>query len=289
VLRSYVVPDSTPGEFTESNDNTRRNELGQIGVERVLEFERRAGRFPEEMPPLNPGFDVRSKNAAGAVQRHIEVKSLSGDWNGVEVAITRAQFEFALKHGPSVWLYVVERAAQDDFRVYPIQNPAQQANRYMFDYGWKDLAEPTSMGVTRRDDQHVPSTTGLEGDSGRAFQLADLLTTLPDRTSVAIWFREEERFNGCNENGVAWFQFLQDTDPLPEKGAVVIVRHPELRRGAASVPIAAGKFFWSRQQDGDTGEQYVLVKLQGSGFPAKCQIPAEEWDSFRPLLVLRRT
>jgi hypothetical protein len=289
VLRSYVVPDSKPGEFTESNDNTRRNELGHIGVERVLEFERRAGRFPEEMPPLNAGFDVRSSNAAGAVERYIEVKSLSGDWNGVDVAITRAQFEFALQRGPSVWLYVVERAAQDDFRVYPIQNPAQQANRFMFDYGWKDLAEPTSMGVTRRDDQHVPSTTGLKGDSGRVFQLADLLATVTDQTSVAICFGKEERFNGCNENGVAWFQFLQDSDPLPEKGAMVIVRHPELRCGATSVRIAAGRFFWTRQQDGDTGEQVVLVKLQTSGLPAKCLIRAEEWEAFRPLAVLHMT
>jgi hypothetical protein len=286
VLRSYVVPESSPGEVTQSDDSNRRNELGQIGVEKVLEFEKCAGRFPEEMPPLNPGFDVRSLNLAGAVERYIEVKSLRGDWSGVDVAITRAQFEFALKHGPNVWLYVVERAAQDDFRVYPIQNPAQQANRFMFDYGWKDLADTASMGVTRREDQHAPSIAGLGDDIEHVFQLGDLLTTLPVQTSVAIWFGEEERFNGCDENGVAWFEFLQDTDPLPQNGAIVIVRHPELRRGATSVPIAAGKFFWSRQQDGDTGKQYVLIKLQASGIPAKCQIPAEEWDVFRPLAVL---
>jgi hypothetical protein len=35
----------------------------------------------------------------------------------------------------------VERVERDDFAIYPIQNPANRANRFGFDSGWKDVAE----------------------------------------------------------------------------------------------------------------------------------------------------
>ena len=49
--------------------------VDQAGVRRVAEFEREAGRHPELMAHENPGFDVISRDNAGRILRHIEVKS----------------------------------------------------------------------------------------------------------------------------------------------------------------------------------------------------------------------
>jgi hypothetical protein len=38
------------------------------------------------------------------------------------------------------WLYVVERAEQDDSHIQAIQNPAHLVNQYFYDRGWKALA-----------------------------------------------------------------------------------------------------------------------------------------------------
>jgi hypothetical protein len=42
-------------------------------------------------------------------------------------------------------LYVVERATSDDYRIYPIQDPANRVNQYLFDDGWQALAENAEM------------------------------------------------------------------------------------------------------------------------------------------------
>ena len=39
------------------------------------------------------------------------------------------------------WLYVVDQAETDDFCVHRIQNPAQRATHFMFDDGWRAVAE----------------------------------------------------------------------------------------------------------------------------------------------------
>lgn len=90
---------------------------------------------------MHPGYDVESKDAAGSVLRYIEVKSLSGDWGSLGAALTRPQFEKSEELGDRYWLYVVERATQHDFRIHRIQNPGCQVNQFIYDDGWRDLAE----------------------------------------------------------------------------------------------------------------------------------------------------
>jgi hypothetical protein len=93
------------------------------------------------MPHWNPGYDVESRDAAGNIVRYIEVKSLSGYWKNTYAVLSRPQFEKALALGDIFWLYVVERAQSDDFRIHRIQNPALKANHFMFDDGWRATAE----------------------------------------------------------------------------------------------------------------------------------------------------
>ena len=55
--------------------------------------------------------------------------------------MTDMQFKNNLAIGNRYWLYVVERADQPDFTIWRIQNPAQRVTSFMFDDGWKNIAE----------------------------------------------------------------------------------------------------------------------------------------------------
>jgi hypothetical protein len=153
-LLSYVVSgtDDNSGRIEDPDISKERDELASRGVERVVAYEKDQGRHPEIMPPLNKGFDVKSKDGDGNVIRLIEVKSISGDWGDQGVGVTKAQFEFSRDSSEMSWLYVVERAFDDsNHMIYAINNPARQVTRFMYDKGWKAVAEDTTI------DQQLPS------------------------------------------------------------------------------------------------------------------------------------
>jgi hypothetical protein len=94
------------------------------------------------MPHSNPGYDVKSADPEGTVVRYIEVKSCTGSWRDSFAVLTRPQFEKASRmEDDEFWLYVVERAQRDDYRIHRIPNPAANATRFMFDDGWSALGE----------------------------------------------------------------------------------------------------------------------------------------------------
>lgn len=142
VLRSYVSH-TDPNEDRESDpvQAERREKVNRSGMDKVLAYEVSQQRHPREMPPLHPGYDVESDNDQGHVERYIEVKSLSGDWEGLHAGMTDTQFEKNQEIGNRFWLYVVERADQPDYRIWRIQNPAGQVTNFMYDDGWKGMAE----------------------------------------------------------------------------------------------------------------------------------------------------
>lgn len=139
-LRSYVY-EGTGSESQDPQVQERRSEIEQAGVQKVLDFEKSAGRFPKEMPVNNPGYDIESKNEDGKIERLIEVKSTSLDWGADGVEVTNTQFDKARDKGKIFWLYVVERANQPDHEIHRIQDPANNVTRYMFDDGWRCVAE----------------------------------------------------------------------------------------------------------------------------------------------------
>jgi hypothetical protein len=108
-----------------------------------MQYELEAERTPREMPHNNPGYDVESRDGSGQIVRYIEVKSFSGRWEDTFADLSRTQFETANNLGELFWLYVVERAESDDYEIYRIQNPVLKANHFMFDDGWRSLAEPS--------------------------------------------------------------------------------------------------------------------------------------------------
>jgi hypothetical protein len=145
VLRSYLpalgTSDTAPPDSDDDEETQGRTPVDEAGVRRVLEYETKCGRTPKEMPQNNPGYDIESRDSSGKVLRYIEVKSFSGQWNHTYAVLSRPQFEKATSLVDSFWLYVVERAEAEDFQIHRIQNPALKANHFMFDDGWRSVAE----------------------------------------------------------------------------------------------------------------------------------------------------
>jgi hypothetical protein len=154
-LRTYVAP-ARPADATdrEHREVQRREDLEEAAINRVVEHERRGGRSPKVMPANHPGCDIESRNPDGEVLRYIEVKAVSGEWGSLGAEVTRTQFERAGELGERYWLYVVERAQQDDFTISRIQNPARQVNRFVYDDGWRALAEETDSSPTQDSTAH---------------------------------------------------------------------------------------------------------------------------------------
>lgn len=95
------------------------------------------------MPPGNKGYDIESRAHDGSIERYIEVKATRDDWGRRGQALTKAEYEFSRR--PDIegqyWLYVVERALGEDPLLYRIKAPFGLIDRYVFDHGWRAVAE----------------------------------------------------------------------------------------------------------------------------------------------------
>lgn len=134
---------NTKDDATEagSEEQTRRIELENYGIERILSEEPSLQRTPKN----NPGYDLVEKDAADRELRWVEVKVKSGPFNGNWVGLSRTQFEMAMDRGDNYWLYVVEHAEDpDQLRIIRIQDPAGKSENFIFDHGWEDLATEMS-------------------------------------------------------------------------------------------------------------------------------------------------
>ena len=160
-LRSYVVEtDEDEGDQgTVGDEAPDLSPIDMAGVARVLEYERKCGRDPREMAHSNAGFDVESYDKHGELVRRIEIKSTGGQWSIAGVMLSRRQHQQAVEDGDLFWLYVVENAQDDDFKIYRIQNPASRIDYFGFDGGWKDVAEPD----VERDEAGTPTARSTRG------------------------------------------------------------------------------------------------------------------------------
>lgn len=143
-LRSYVIRgegDASGGDGADEND--KRTAVDEAGIAAVVQFERECGRVPDVKEHNNKGFDVLSEYPDGEIARYIEVKSSRGPWDELGVGLSDAQFLHGQRVEDQYWLYVVEFALSPEHRrIWPIPDPARQVTDFMFDDGWKGLAEP---------------------------------------------------------------------------------------------------------------------------------------------------
>lgn len=161
-LRSYVVETDEDEDVhgTIGDEAPDLSPVDRAGVARVLDYEQSCGRVPREMTHSNPGFDIESFDKRGDLERRIEIKSTGGAWSTAGVMLSRRQHHQAVDDGDLFWLYVVENALDDGFRIYRIQNPASRIDYFGFDGGWKAIAEPD----LERDNSGtpiVPSSIGF--------------------------------------------------------------------------------------------------------------------------------
>jgi hypothetical protein len=155
-LTSYVSNSGTQHDSDRGDEAKDNSSIDEAGVRRVLEFEKSCGRFPEEQPHTNPGFDVLSKDAKGEVLRRIEIKSIGGPWTDRGVLLSSTQFIDAQAHSDIYWMYVVEHAEDDDAAViHRIHNPAGHVTKFGFDGGWRAIREPD----LERDESCKPRTS----------------------------------------------------------------------------------------------------------------------------------
>lgn len=140
---SYAEPNSTSDEVRteDSVKASQRRKIDKAGIFQVLKYEELCGRDPMEMRANNPGYDIKSFNQSGQLERLIEVKSISGEWGESGVKLTDTQYQKNLAEGDRFWLYVVERATETNFKIYCIKNPASHITDHCFDYVWKFLDE----------------------------------------------------------------------------------------------------------------------------------------------------
>lgn len=93
------------------------------GMNTVIEFERNAGRNPEDVSKEKLGFDVRSIDENGDV-RYIEVKARAGEGS---IALTTNEWYQASQMGDSYYLYVVWNAKSKSKPIV-IRDPAANLN-----------------------------------------------------------------------------------------------------------------------------------------------------------------
>jgi Domain of unknown function (DUF3883) len=143
-LRSYVVhtDDDEDLHGTIGDEAPDFTPVDAAGVRRVMEHEQSSGRMPIEMDHNNAGFDVESRDHDGNVLRRIEIKSTMREWTDAGVMLSRRQHQQATQDGETFWLYVVERALDDNFVIHRINNPAAKIDYFGFDGGWRAAAEP---------------------------------------------------------------------------------------------------------------------------------------------------
>ena len=158
-LRSYVRPiDPDKPRF----DVTAKSSNHVYDVEEaarfiVCNYEQTRGRTAEQMPPRHPGYDIKSYDRRGNVERLIEVKGIDGEWVEFGVGVKRRQFSEAWDEGERFWLYVVEFACDlEHARVHPIQNPAMKVDEFFFDQNWRGVAESVD------DDLRAAFKTGAQ-------------------------------------------------------------------------------------------------------------------------------
>lgn len=145
-LVSYVCPKETDGSSETTGQQEHREKIAQMGVDQVMEFERKHGRTPTDMETIqthHPGYDIESVDAQGKI-RYIEVKTLSGVWSSSNpVQVTPTEFKTAQSLGDDYWLYIVEKVSTENTSIHRIQNPAANIDHYLFDHGWLALSEVT--------------------------------------------------------------------------------------------------------------------------------------------------
>jgi hypothetical protein len=150
VGKSFVKPEREAEEAANwGSGSDHELDVDRRGTELVMLFERQQGRQPRKMGHFNKGYDIESLDESGAIERYIEVKSLSSTWDMSNVPVSPAQFKKARDELARFWLYVVDNLGGDKPTIYRIQDLASKVVEYRFDDGWRKVAESSPAPARR--------------------------------------------------------------------------------------------------------------------------------------------
>ncbi len=139
-----------------SEDNHRNLQIGEAAVKKVIDHEKRNGRQARSMAHNNAGYDVISEG--NGQTRYIEVKGTEAAWGERGVSLTPTQFFYANENPDrDYWLYVVEDVFSETSQIHEIHNPSKMVDKFVFDGGWRQVAESA-------DDQVGKTSLPLPGD-----------------------------------------------------------------------------------------------------------------------------
>ncbi len=141
----YVGKDKEIDEEKQRSQRESAKEIGDKGENYILANKEALllskTNYFQKAPTNNRGFDIYEKDASGqTIIRYIEVKTLTGQWGQGGVGITEHQLDFAQKQKDKWWLFVVENINTNNTKIYQFENPVLEANKFMFDSSWKQLA-----------------------------------------------------------------------------------------------------------------------------------------------------
>lgn len=133
---------SVPPDAESDPEAAKRNRaVEQAAVKYFLEKAAPQWKSVEEMPPGNPGFDIKAVAMDGR-EEYIEVKGQGGAWTEEGVALTPTELAKAHSARDRYWLCVVEYATDDNRRqLFLVQDPFGLTTQFRFDKGWKVMAK----------------------------------------------------------------------------------------------------------------------------------------------------
>ncbi len=140
----YVGKEKKLDEERTDEEREFAKEIGGKGEKYVLDHSKEylfstSNRFVKAATDNNKGYDITEVDSNGEIVRYIEVKTLTGKWGEGGVGITESQLEFAQVY-ENWWLFIVENINTVNTKIHVLENPVLQANRFMFDHSWKQLA-----------------------------------------------------------------------------------------------------------------------------------------------------
>jgi hypothetical protein len=255
--------------------NQQRKKIDAAAIAAVLRYERAAGRSPIPMEHHHPGYDIESRDAEENV-RYIEVKGTGMRWAERGVAITRTQFLHGRRLDDAYWLYVVERATVDPV-VHPIQNPTAQITRYVFDGGWREVAEveggdpgvePLRMSRSADGLSHPIPLLSLGFITGELKANAYIEAGEPMAEGLSAVRIEDEGLGIAWRGGLAFVRPLTE-DPADDSEVAVAVENP-----TGDTPRRFVIRLWSSIDGAEGGEPEV--ELTGSGSVEPIVLPRRD-------------
>lgn len=98
----------------------------------------------ERQPQNNEGFDLMITNSLNEIYK-IEVKGLSGPWEGYSVTLSPSQIELVLSEPKSTFIYVVENLdSPSETRSYRISNLKSHTKGFKLNEAWQTVSKVQS-------------------------------------------------------------------------------------------------------------------------------------------------